>query len=145
MTRQPSDLELRKLWFRAKLTAEKQKAAVVEKVKEGEGDFVLLDARDRASYRAGHIPGALSMPLDEIEKLAGTLRHDIEYVTYCWSSSCQLAAKAALQLAERGLDVKELNVGWSEWVADKLPTEKGVGGLDSGGSLLIDLRANGDS
>ncbi len=87
MTMQASESELRKQWFRAKLAAEKQKAAVIKKVKEGEGDFVLLDARDRASYGAGHIPGALSMPLDEIEKLSGTLQREIEYVTYCWNST----------------------------------------------------------
>ena len=87
MTMQAVELELRKQWFRAKLAAEKQKNDVVKKVKEGKGDFVLLDARDRVSYAAGHIPGALSMPLDEIEKLSGTLRRETEYVTYCWNST----------------------------------------------------------
>jgi rhodanese-related sulfurtransferase len=87
MTIHASETELRKHWFRAKLAAEKQKSAVVHKVKEGEGDFVLLDVRDRASYAAAHIPGALSMPLDEIETLSGTLHGEIEYVTYCWTST----------------------------------------------------------
>lgn len=82
------DIQLQKQWFRAKLAAEKQKMEVVARVKEGKGgDFVLLDARDKASYEKDHIPGALSMPLDEVEKLAGTLDRNREYVTYCWTST----------------------------------------------------------
>lgn len=83
----PRERELQRTYFQAKLAAEKQKVEVTKKVKEGTGDFVLLDARDRASYDRDHIPGALSMPLDQVDQLASTLAKDEEYVTYCWHST----------------------------------------------------------
>jgi rhodanese-related sulfurtransferase len=82
-----NNVELQKMWFRAKLAAEKQKMEVVKKVKEGIGDFVLLDSRDRKSFEKGHIPGAVSMPLDELEKRVGELDRAREYVTYCWNAT----------------------------------------------------------
>jgi rhodanese-related sulfurtransferase len=78
---------LQKQWFLSKMAAEKPKAAVVAKVKEGKGDFVLVDARDRASYEKGHIPGAISMPPEEIEENFGRLDPAKEIVTYCWNDT----------------------------------------------------------
>lgn len=86
VTRQ-AERELEKQWFRAKLASEKQKSDVIKKVKDGKGDFVLVDARDRIAYGAGHIPGAISMPLDDFEQVAATLDRETEYVTYCWNST----------------------------------------------------------
>jgi len=77
--------ELQKQFFRSKLASEKQKMEVVKKVKEGVGDFVLLDTRDRASFEKEHIPGALSAPLDEIDRIAASLDRSKEYVVYCWN------------------------------------------------------------
>jgi rhodanese-related sulfurtransferase len=74
-------------WFKAKMAAEKPKASVVALVKEGKGDFVLVDARDRASYEKEHIPGAISLPPGEIEANYGRLDPAKEYVTYCWNST----------------------------------------------------------
>ena len=79
--------ELQRAHFQAKLAAEKQKADVVRKVKEGKGDFVLLDARDRGSYEKEHIPGAMTVPLEEVDKIAPKLSMEKEYVTYCWNST----------------------------------------------------------
>ena len=79
--------ELQKLFFEAKLAGEKQKTDVAKNVKEGKADFVLLDARDRASFEQGHIPGAVSVPLDQVERIAPTLSREKEYVTYCWNST----------------------------------------------------------
>ena len=78
---------LQQQWFRAKMAAEKPKASVVAKVKEGKGDFVLVDARDRASYEREHIPGAISMPPEEIEANYGRLDKSKEHVTYCWNAT----------------------------------------------------------
>lgn len=78
---------LQKQWFQAKMAAEKPKASVVAKVKEGKGDFILVDARDRASYEKEHIPGAISMPPDEIEQNFGRLDKSKEIVTYCWNAT----------------------------------------------------------
>jgi rhodanese-related sulfurtransferase len=87
MPTREQEMELQKQWFRHKLAAEKQKVDVAKKIKEGKGEFVLLDTRDRASYQKEHIPGALAMPLEEVEKLAGKLDPAKEYVTYCWHAT----------------------------------------------------------
>ncbi len=79
--------ELQRTYFQAKLAAEKQKVDVAKKVKEGKGDFALLDARDRASYEKEHIPGALNVPLEDVDKIAPKLGKEKEYVTYCWHST----------------------------------------------------------
>ena len=79
------DVELQKQWFRARLASEKSKHDVVKMIKEGQGDFVLLDARDLAAWERGHIPGALSMPLAEVEQGLGDFDRDREHVVYCWN------------------------------------------------------------
>ena len=90
MLTREQEIETRRQWFQSKLAAEKQKAEVVKKVKDGAASkqgFVLLDARDRASFEQEHLPGAISMPLEEVERLAGTLDTTKEYVTYCWHAT----------------------------------------------------------
>jgi hypothetical protein len=66
--------ELSKLLFEIKLAGEKPEADVVREVQTGQGDFVLLDARDRVSYDKGHIPGVLSAPLQHVDALAASPR-----------------------------------------------------------------------
>jgi rhodanese-related sulfurtransferase len=78
---------LQAAYFRAKLAAEKQKVDAIHKVKDGKGEFVFLDARDRAAYDKGHIPGAQSMPIDAVAKLTNGLDIEREYVVYCWNST----------------------------------------------------------
>ena len=79
--------DLQRAHFRSKLAAEKQKLDVVRKVKEGRGEFVLLDARDHAAFEQGHVPGAHSLPLDQVPALAGELDANREYVVYCWNAT----------------------------------------------------------
>jgi rhodanese-related sulfurtransferase len=87
MQTQEREIRLQKQWFEAKLASEKKKMEVVAKVREGKGDFVLLDARDRASYEKEHLPGAISMPLAEVENAYRQLDASKEHVTYCWNST----------------------------------------------------------
>ncbi len=61
------DLTRLKEHFELKLQAVKQLVDVVDSVKHGSTDLVLLDVRDREDYRRGHIEGAISMPLEEID------------------------------------------------------------------------------
>jgi rhodanese-related sulfurtransferase len=110
------DLTRLKEHFELKLQAVKQLADVVDSVKHGNSDLVLLDMRDRDDYRRGHIKGALSMPLEEIDKRYQDLPRDKEIVTYCYNQYCHLSTLGALKLVEHGIPAKEMNVGWSEWV-----------------------------
>ncbi len=110
------DLTRLKEHFVLKLQATKQLADVVDSVKRGSSDLVLLDMRDREDYQKGHIKGALSMPLEEIDKRYRDLPRDKDIVTYCYNQYCQLSTLGALKLVEHGIPAKEMNVGWSEWV-----------------------------
>ena len=110
------DLTRLKEHFELKLQAVKQLADVVDSVEHGGSALVLLDMRDREDYRRGHIEGAISMPLEEIDKRYQDLPRDKEVVTYCYNQYCHLSARGALRLVEHGIPAKEMNVGWSEWV-----------------------------
>ncbi len=110
------DLTRLKEHFVLKLQATKQLADVVDSVKRGSSDLVLLDMRDREDYQKGHIKGALSMPLEEIDKRYRDLPRDKDIVTYCYNQYCHLSTLGALKLVEHGIPAKEMNVGWSEWV-----------------------------
>lgn len=121
-----TERDLRLLHFQAKLAAEFELMAVVRKVQEGVGDFVLLDVRDADSYAVGHIPGAWSLPLADVAARVATLPKDRSYVAYCWRETCHLAARAAIELMQHGIDVRELNAGWREWTSFGYPIESGV-------------------
>ena len=71
----PDDIRANREYFAAKLRAEKQKVDVAAKVKKepNAGDFLLLDVRTRDAFAAGHIAGALSVPVADIPKLAPKL------------------------------------------------------------------------
>jgi rhodanese-related sulfurtransferase len=72
-------------YFAHKLRAEKQRNDVLHAVEGGPFDFVLLDTRGREPFASGHIPGALCVPMEELEQLTPLLPKDNEIVTYCWS------------------------------------------------------------
>jgi rhodanese-related sulfurtransferase len=109
--------------YRSRLAAECQFMDVVEQVRTGGDRFVLLDVRDRAAFAAGRIPGAVSLPLAELDALVAALPRERSYVAYCWRASCHLAPRAALRLTELGYDVRELNAGWREWQEGGHPIE----------------------
>jgi rhodanese-related sulfurtransferase len=96
------------------------------------GTLLVVDVRDELVYRAGHIPGAISVPLAEIEKHALDLRGRAQQrlvVTYCSCPSEQTALTAAVALWKSGLtNVSVLIGGYPEWVATGGAIEKGGGG-----------------
>ena len=96
------------------------------------GTLLVVDVRDELVYRAGHIPGAISVPLAEIEKHATDLRGRAQQrlvVTYCSCPSEQTALTAAVALWKSGLtNVSVLIGGYPEWVATGGAIEKGGGG-----------------
>jgi rhodanese-related sulfurtransferase len=81
----PEQLARLKAYYDAKVFSEVEINAVKKKVRDGKGVFIVLDARPRDAFLAGHIPGALSVPLDEAGEAVKTLPADRQYVTYCWS------------------------------------------------------------
>ena len=84
----PETMRLQREWFRMKVAGERQYVDALRRLKDpSRYDFVLLDVRDRASYEKGHIPGALSLPPEELDARAASLPKDRELVTYCWHAT----------------------------------------------------------
>lgn len=88
-----------------------------------QGDVVVLDVRPRPEYDAGHIPGALSVPLDDLKARLGQLPAGTEIVAYCRGSYCVYADDAVRELADDGRQALRLEEGFPEWRAAGLPVE----------------------
>ena len=87
------------------------------------GEVVVLDVRPEPEYEAGHIPGALSAPLDALEAIAAKLPRRREIVAYCRGPYCVYADDAVRLLRRRGLKASRLDVGFPEWRRAGLPVE----------------------
>jgi rhodanese-related sulfurtransferase len=79
------------------------------------GDVVLLDVRPGEEFEAGHIDGARSIPLEELEGRLAELPADREVVAYCRGPLCAYAHEAVRQLRARGRSARRLEDGWPEW------------------------------
>ena len=89
------------------------------------GDVVVLDVRPEVEYRAAHIAGARSAPLDSLASLAPRLPRRREIVAYCRGPYCVYADDAVRQLRGYGLKARRLDVGLPEWRRAGLPVETG--------------------
>ncbi|CAN5720933.1 metalloregulator ArsR/SmtB family transcription factor [soil metagenome] len=87
--------------------------------------LVVLDVRPIEEYEAGHIPGAVSIPLDELHKRVKELPKSKQIVAYCRGPLCALAPQAARYLKTKGYRVKKLDEGAPDWEAAGLPVDKG--------------------
>lgn len=90
------------------------------------GDVVVLDVRPTPEYRAGHIPGAVSVPLGELEDRLGDLPEEVEIVAYCRGAYCVLAYDAVERLTAAGRSARRLHEGMLEWRLAGLPVEEGI-------------------
>ena len=91
-------------------------------------DVVVLDVRPPEEFAAGHIPGAVSVPLDQLEQRLGSLPRDAEIVAYCRGPYCLLAPRAVELLRERGFRARRLEDGLPEWRLAGLPVAVGEEG-----------------
>src|SRR3954463_7765471 len=79
------------------------------------GDVVLVDVRPTEEFEAGHIEGARSIPIDELEERLAELPADREVIAYCRGPFCAYAHDAVRQLREQGRAARRLADGWPEW------------------------------
>ncbi len=86
-------------------------------------DVVVVDVRPRTEFEAGHIAGAVSIPLEELSGRLAELPEDVEVVAYCRGPYCVLAPEAVEQLRAAGRRVRRLEVGYPEWRLAGLPVE----------------------
>lgn len=87
------------------------------------GDVVVVDVRPRQEYTAGHIAGALSLPVDELGKRLATLPVRRDIVAYCRGPYCVMAYDAVARLRAGGRRARRLVDGFPEWRAAGLPVE----------------------
>jgi rhodanese-related sulfurtransferase len=86
---------------------------------------VVVDVRPRSEYTAGHIPRAVSIPLDELEAHVSELPVDADVVAYCRGPDCVLAVEAVALLRQRGRRARRLADGLPEWRSAGLPVAVG--------------------
>ena len=79
------------------------------------GEVVLVDVRPENEYAAGHIKGARSIPLDELDDRLDELPADCEVVAYCRGPFCAYAHEAVRRLRAAGRSAQRLEDGWPEW------------------------------
>jgi rhodanese-related sulfurtransferase/DNA-binding transcriptional ArsR family regulator len=83
----------------------------------------VLDVRPEDEFAVGHLPGALNIPLGELERRLGELPAGREVIAYCRGPYCVLSFEAVAALRERGYLVRRLEDGYPEWKAAGLPVE----------------------
>ncbi|MBI4143545.1 rhodanese-like domain-containing protein [Candidatus Woesearchaeota archaeon] len=96
-------------------------------IDKNDKSFVLVDLRSRQEYEKEHIIGAVSIPAykdpdtsayGDVERIVGEfskLPKGKEIIVYCYSTPCMTGRKIGKMLAEHGIYVKHLGIGWNEW------------------------------
>lgn len=92
------------------------------------GDVVVVDVRPEPEFRAGHISGAVSIPLKELESRLQDLPAGQTVVAYCRGPYCVFADDAVRMLRARDIPAVRLEAGYPEWAAANLPVDRGAPG-----------------
>ena len=87
---------------------------------------VILDTRPASEYQAGHIPGALSIPVDDLQRLLKELAKGKDYVAYCRGPYCIYADRAVEVLRANGRRARRLVEGFPEWRSAGFPVSQGT-------------------
>lgn len=123
----PSQASLIRDFYRTENAVHVSPHSLRKKIAKGEKDFVLVDLRSAQEYEREHIVGAVSIPAyrdpdhsayDEMERIAGAFHRlpaDKEIIVYCYSIPCMTGRKVGEALAERGIFIQHLGIGWNEW------------------------------
>jgi rhodanese-related sulfurtransferase len=89
------------------------------------GDVTVIDVRPREEYLAGHIPGAVSLPLGELKKRLRDLPRGEDIVAYCRGPYCVMALDAVDLLRRKGFRAHRMEQGVPEWRAQGWRVETG--------------------
>ena len=90
------------------------------------GQVVVLDVRPHHEYASGHIPGAVSVPVEELEQRLAELPAGVQVVAYCRGAYCVLAYDAVRLLTRHGRSAKRLREGMLEWRLAGMPIQSSV-------------------
>lgn len=121
----PADQATAVRHFGTRLAFETDPSDVWADLRTGAESFVLIDVRSRGAFHAGHLPGAVSLPLALLdEQTIASLPAGRVAVTYCWGPGCNGSTRGAHRLAKLGVPVKEMIGGYEYWVREGLPVER---------------------
>jgi len=87
-------------------------------------DVILLDVRPDGEYRNGHIPGAINIPPERLEKRLKELKKNKEYIAYCRGPFCVFADEAVNILSKKGFKARRLADGFPDWALKGLPVDR---------------------
>lgn len=88
-----------------------------------EKQVTLLDVRSADEFKAGHLPGAINIPIDELRRRLKDLPRSQQVVAYCRGPYCIFSYEAVAELRRHGFDALRLEDGFPEWKAARLPVE----------------------
>lgn len=100
-----------------------------------DGLVTVVDVRPEDEFAHGHVPGAISIPLEELEQRLGDLPEDREIVAYCRGPYCVLAFEAVALLRRQGRRARRMKDGFPEWLAAGHPVEVRVQETTGGGAF----------
>lgn len=86
-----------------------------------QGNVQVLDVRPEDEFAMGHLPGAISLPLDQLKKKLARLDPAKEIIAYCRGPYCVLSFEMVALLRKKGFEARRLEGGWPEWQAAGLP------------------------
>jgi rhodanese-related sulfurtransferase len=89
-----------------------------------EGLVTIIDVRPAEEFAAGHLPDALNIPLDQLDREIDRLPPDGEVIAYCRGPYCLLAFEAVNRLRDRGITARRLEDGFPEWKLAGRPIEQ---------------------
>ena len=96
-----------------------------------DGSATVIDVRPRDEYHAGHLPGALSVPVGELQRRLRELPKSREVIAYCRGPYCVYALEAVTMLRKRGYRARRADPGLPDWRQAGLPVASGPAGLTS--------------
>lgn len=120
---QPAATQARIAYLGPDDTSELSREALLQRVRSGTA--TVIDVRPVEEYNAGHIPGAVSIPLEELEARLSELPPTAPIVAYCRGANCVLAHDAVRLLSRRGRPAARLAEGMLEWRLAKFPVAAG--------------------
>ena len=85
------------------------------------GEVFLIDVRPAVEYAAGHLPGAIHIPLEELPRRLDEIPRDRPVITYCRGEYCLFADEAVALLRRHGIAAARLEGGWPEWLVEGRP------------------------
>src|SRR4051794_41179402 len=117
------DSEKLEKFFKLKLAAETGPHGLKAMLDDKKTPVNVVDVRKPEDYKAGHVPGAINIPMAELEQKYKILNKKFRTVVYCYNITCFAAPKAALFLAKKGYWSTELVGGFESYKQAGFPVD----------------------